>query len=181
MSELAAHPAASVSLDTATSAAQIAERLVAGLTRRRLTIAVAESLTGGLLVAELVAVPGASAVVHGGVVAYATPLKHTVLGVSASLLAEFGPVHPQVATQMATGVRDALAVDGTAAYIGVATTGVAGPGPQDGIAAGTVFVGIAIGEHVSVLSLALDGPRETIRKRVVYESLLELERLLTSR
>ena len=148
-----------------------AASVVEALTERSLTIAVAESLTGGLLVAELVSVPGASVVVRGGVVAYATALKHSVLGVSESLLAEFGPVHPEVAGQMATGVRTALAVDGIAADIGISTTGVAGPGSQDGHPAGTAYVGIAIGDHVSVLGLTLTGDREAIRRAVVSESI----------
>ena len=100
--------------------------LVAELTRRGLTIAVAESLTGGLLVAELIAVPGASLVVRGGVVAYATDLKEELLGVDAALLAASGPIHPDVARQMADGVRRRLGAD-----IGISTTGAAGPGPGE--------------------------------------------------
>jgi len=141
--------------------------LVALLTRRGLTIAVAESLTGGLLVAELVRVPGASAVVRGGVVAYATPLKHSVLGVSAELLAREGAVHPEVAVGMAEGVRRALAVDGEPASIGVSTTGVAGPDPQDRRPPGVVFVGVSIGERTEVLELALRGDRSEIRGATV--------------
>ena len=78
-----------------------AAEVVAALIRHGMTIAVAESLTGGLVVAELVSVPGASAVVRGGVVAYATDLKASQLGVDAALLAEVGPVDPRVAAQMA--------------------------------------------------------------------------------
>jgi len=152
----------------------LATAIVAALTARSLTIAVAESLTGGLLTAGLVSVPGASVVLHGGVIAYATALKHSLLGVSAELLAESGPVHPEVARQMAVGVRDALAVDGRAADVGVATTGVAGPGPQAGHPAGTGFIGIAIGPDVSVRGFAFDGDRETIRSAVVSEVLTVL-------
>ena len=75
--------------------------VVDALRRHGLTIAVAESLTGGLLIAELVSVPGASAVVRGGVVAYATDLKSTLLGVDDALLAASGPIHPDVARGMA--------------------------------------------------------------------------------
>ena len=152
--------------------------LVAQLATRGLTIAVAESLTGGLLVAELVAVPGASAVVVGGVVAYSTPIKHSVLGVDAALLAAEGPVHPLVAEQMALGVRTALAVDGRPADIGISTTGVAGPGPQDGRPAGTVYLGFAIGDRVWSVRLHLDGDRQAIRSAVVSESLTRLVGLL---
>jgi nicotinamide-nucleotide amidase len=139
--------------------------VVALLTERRLTIAVAESLTGGLLVSELIRTPGASVVVVGGVVAYNTAIKHSVLGVDAALLASNGAVDPDVASQMALGVRTALAVDGRPADIGIATTGVAGPDPQDGKAVGTVFLGIASGDEVHVVELALAGSRDDIRGR----------------
>jgi nicotinamide-nucleotide amidase len=141
--------------------------LVAALIGRGLTIAVAESLTGGRLVASLVDVPGASAAVLGGVVAYSTPLKHSVLGVSSALLAERGPVDAEVARQMATGVRTALAVDGRAADVGVATTGVAGPEPQGDAAVGTVFVGVAIGNRVRSEAFAFSGSRDEIRNQTV--------------
>ena len=154
-------------------------RLIATLTERGLTVAVAESLTGGMLTSELIRTPGASAVVRGGIVAYSTELKHSLLGVDAGLLAVYGPVHADVARQMASGVRAALTVADLPADIGIATTGVAGPDPQDGQPVGTVFVAIAIGMDIHVLELQLDGDREAIRSAVVYESLLELERLLS--
>jgi nicotinamide-nucleotide amidase len=97
--------------------------VIADLTAAGLTIAVAESLTGGSVVAELVRVPGASAVVRGGVVAYATPLKHSLLGVPAELLAAHGPVHGDVAAAMAQGVRSAAAVHEHPADLGLSTTG----------------------------------------------------------
>lgn len=122
------------------------------------TVGVAESLTGGLVVAELVAVPGASAMVRGGVVAYATDLKQTLLGVDASLLAAEGPVHPEVATQMAAGVRVATGAD-----VGLATTGAAGPDPQGGRAVGTVFVAVVTPDGAHVTQLALQGSRSEIR------------------
>ena len=152
--------------------------VVALLTARGLTIAVAESLTGGLLVAELIRTPGASAVVNGGVVAYNTALKHSVLGVDAELLAERGAVDPTVAEQMAARVRSALAVNGRAADIGISTTGVAGPDPQDGQPVGTVYLGFAVGTEVSHVALRLSGTRDGIRNAVVSESLVQLTRLL---
>ncbi|PYY48829.1 MULTISPECIES: CinA family protein [unclassified Curtobacterium] len=148
--------------------------LVAALTARGETVAVAESLTGGLVVSELVGVPGASAVVRGGVVAYATPVKATVLGVDADLLAEHGAVDPEVARQMAAGVRIALAVDGVPATWGISTTGVAGPDPQDGKPVGTVFIGIASAERAAAVELHLDGDRGAIRAAVVSELLARL-------
>ena len=152
--------------------------VVALLKRRGLTVAVAESLTGGLLVAELIRTPGASAVVNGGVVAYNTALKASVLGVDAELLAAEGAVDPEVAEQMAAGVRSALAVGGRAADIGISTTGVAGPEPQDGKPVGTVYLGFAIGSQLTHVALELSGTRDGIRNAVVSESLLQLTRLL---
>lgn len=158
-----------------------AAEAIASLIESRLTIAVAESLTGGLLAAELIGVPGASAAVRGAVVAYDTRLKHSVLGVDAGLLALHGAVHPEVALQMADGVRRALAVDGLPADVGIATTGVAGPDPQDGQPVGTVFIGIVTRAGGRVVPLALDGGRQEIRQQTVaaaLEALVhELDRL----
>jgi nicotinamide-nucleotide amidase len=147
--------------------------LIAQLRARGLTIAAAESLTGGELTAELTRVPGASAVVLGGAVVYATALKHSLLGVDAELLAAEGPVHPQVARELAEGVRQRLAVDGRPADIGLATTGVAGPDPQGGRPVGTVFVSIASAAGTRVVELALQGDRATIRRLVVARAIAE--------
>ena len=152
----------------------VAPGLVAELTARGETVAVAESLTGGLVVATLVDVAGASAVVRGGVVAYATPVKTSLLGVDADLLAANGAVDPEVARQMASGVRTALAVDGEPATWGISTTGVAGPDPQDGKPVGTVFVGIASAERVEAIELHLDGDRDAIRHATVSELLARM-------
>jgi nicotinamide-nucleotide amidase len=150
------------------------ETVVHTLIQRGLTIGVAESLTGGLLTAELTSVPGASAVVLGGAVVYATELKHTLLGVDAALLATEGPVHPEVARQLAVGVRDRLAVAGRAADIGVATTGVAGPDPQGGRPVGTVYVGVASDAGARSVALALTGDRDGIRRQTVVEAVRAL-------
>jgi nicotinamide-nucleotide amidase len=147
--------------------------LIAELTGRGLTIAVAESLTGGLLVAELIGVPGASVVVRGGVVAYATELKAQLLGVDEALLAASGPIDPEVARQMAAGVRERLGAD-----IGIATTGAAGPDPQDGHAPGEVWLGFAIGDEVTAVGLALGGDRAAIRRDTVSETLSRVRALL---
>jgi nicotinamide-nucleotide amidase len=157
-------------VDAATRAS--ATELVARLTRRGMTIAVAESLTGGLVVAELIAVPGASAVVRGGVVAYATEVKSSLLGVDAELLASNSPIDPEVARQMAEGVRWRLGRDGVPADIGLATTGVAGPDPQDGHPVGEVWLGVALGDTVEARGLTLGGDRASIRWATVSESLM---------
>jgi len=152
----------------------VAPGLIAELTARGETVAVAESLTGGLVVAHLVDVPGASAVVRGGVVAYATPVKHELLGVDAALLAERGAVDPEVARQMASGVRRALSVDGEPATWGISTTGVAGPDPQDGKDVGTVYVAIASADDAVAYELHLDGDRDAIRHATVSELLARM-------
>ncbi len=151
----------------------MAAELIGELGSRGLTIAVAESLTGGLLIAELIAVPGASDVVRGGVVAYATDLKAGLLGVDAALLEASGAVHQDVARQMADGVRKRLGAD-----VGMATTGVAGPDPQDGHEPGEVWLGFAIGDDVTAVGLALGGDRAAIRRDTVSESLSRLRSLL---
>lgn len=126
--------------------------------RRGWTLAVAESLTGGLVCATLVDVPGASAALRGGVVAYATDLKGSVLGVDAALLAERGAVDPDVALAMASGARSRLGAD-----VGLATTGVAGPDPQDGHAPGTIHVAVETPEGRQVRSLRVPGGRPLVR------------------
>jgi nicotinamide-nucleotide amidase len=144
--------------DTGLPGYALAQQAVGLLTARAETVAVAESLTGGLVTAALTSVPGSSAVVLGGVVAYATKLKAQLLGVPEDLLAEHGPVYPDVAEAMARGARTRLG-----ATYGLATTGVAGPGPADGQAAGTVFVA-AFGPGLeAVRALRLTGGRSAIR------------------
>ena len=158
----------------AAAAPGLTERVIAELIARSLTVVAAESLTGGELVAELTRVPGASATVLGGAVVYATALKHTLLGVDQGLLDAHGPVHPEVAVQLARGVRERLAVDGKSADVGLATTGVAGPDGQGGRAPGTVFVGVSFGERTRVVELALSGGRSEIRRATVVRVIEEL-------
>lgn len=134
---------------------------------RDLTIAVAESLTGGLLTAELIEPAGASIVVLGGVVAYNTEIKATVLGVERDLLEEHGPVHPEVARRLAENVRHTLAVGGRSADVGIATTGVAGPEAQGEASVGTVFLGLADATGASARELHLEGSRDEIRAATV--------------
>ncbi len=149
---------ASPVVPTVGPAARMVPELVAALRRRGETLATAESLTGGALASALVDVPGVSAVLRGGIVAYATELKHELLGVDAGLLAREGAVHPEVAGQMANGVRARLD-----ASWGLATTGVAGPDPQDGKPAGTVHIAVAGSGGVVVRSLHLPGDRPAVR------------------
>jgi nicotinamide-nucleotide amidase len=151
------------------------------LTVRGETLAVAESLTGGLVAADITAVPGASKAFRGSVTAYATELKHHLLGVDGPLLAARGAVDAQVASQMAAGVRKALGADW-----GIATTGVAGPEPQDGQPVGTVFVAVdgpfatvpGSAGGGKVLALRLNGDRAEIRRESVRSVLALLLREL---
>jgi len=149
----------------------VTKELIGHLTKRGLTVSVAESLTGGLLCAALTEAPGASAVIRGGVVAYATDLKASELGVPQEILAIRGAVDPDVALEMAAGVATKLGSD-----IGLSTTGVAGPDPQDGKAVGTVFIACVWGKKRVVEELSLSGTRNEIRSLTVHAAL----RLLSS-
>ncbi len=155
-----------------------AAEVLSALERRGWTLGVAESLTGGALCAELVSIPGASAVLLGGVVAYATSVKHTVLGVDSGTLAEHGPVHPEVARQMAEGVRRVVGVGGRAADVGISTTGIAGPDSPDGQPVGTVHIGVVTPFATQTRELHLDGDRATIRAHSVSDALGFLLELL---
>lgn len=135
---------------------------VAALVSAGATVATAESLTGGLVCATLVSVPGASDVVRGGVVAYAPDLKIELLGVADELLVQKGTVDGDVACAMAEGVRQRLS-----ATYGMATTGVAGPEPSEGKPAGTVHIAIAGPGGVGSRLLDLPGDRDTVRQGTV--------------
>jgi competence/damage-inducible protein CinA-like protein len=133
------------------------------LAERSATVAVAESLTGGLLGARLTEMPGSSATFAGGVIAYATPVKATLLGVPEKLLAEHGAVHADVAAAMAVGARDRMA-----ATYGLAVTGVAGPEPQDGQPVGTLHLCVAgPGSELSSRSIRLPLPGGGSRVRSI--------------
>ena len=148
----------------------LAEDLLAACAGRGWSLAVAASLTGGLVCATLVTVPGASAVLRGGVVAYATDLKAALLSVDEALLEARGAVDPDVAVAMAVGVRTRLTAD-----VGIATTGVAGPDPQDGKAPGTVHVAVVTPDGVRGRELRLGGDRSAVRSATV-DAALELAR-----
>lgn len=144
-----------------------ARELLELLAARGWSIATAESLTGGLLSSAIVDVAGASAHMRGGVVAYDTRAKRELLGVDAGLLDEHGPVHPEVARQMAGGVRRALRLDGADAEVGLSTTGIAGPVSPDGQPVGTVYVGVSTSEGDRVDHAVIDGDRDRVRHETV--------------
>ena len=146
-----------------------ASTLLDPLRERGATLAVAESLTGGRLAAALTAVPGASSVFVGGVVAYATSVKTAVLGVPESVVEQHGVVSAPCAAAMAAGVRDLMG-----ATYGLSTTGVAGPDRQEGREVGTVFVGLAGPAGVTSVGLSLSGGRLEIADATVRQALAAL-------
>lgn len=150
-----------------TLGASVAHQVVTALRAQGRSIAVAESLTGGLVAAEFVGVPGASVVFHGGVVAYRDEVKRGVLGVSSAVLAEHGAVSAQVAQEMAAGVALVCAAD-----VGVSTTGVAGPGSCDGLSAGTVYTCVWGAGQGHVVHHHFAGDRSVVR-RAATESAMQ--------
>ena len=143
--------------------------VVDALTVRGQTVATAESLTGGLLCAALVDVPGASVVVRGAVVAYATDTKTTVLGVPADVVATDGTVAAQTALHMARRARELFDADW-----GVATTGVAGPDPAEGHPPGRAYVALAGPDQAAHRLLQLAGDRAAVRSGTVRAALVLL-------
>jgi len=148
------------------------------------TLATAESITGGQLGSVITSIPGASQIFRGGVIAYATDLKSSLLGVSDAVLADGGAVQAQVALEMAAGVAAKLDAD-----FGLAVTGVAGPASQDGHLPGTVFVacvmrdaqGSIVDSAVEDLHLfpEMDDPRQA-RAQVREETVAAALELLLS-
>ncbi len=151
-----------------------AATLHAALHRRGETVAVAESLTGGLLSAAMTDTPGASETFRGGFVVYATDLKTALVGVPADLLAEHGPVHREVALALAIGALERCASDW-----GVGVTGVAGPDPQSGQPVGLVWAAVASrGGATWATARHLDGNRAEVRAGSVLLAISALSEVL---
>ena len=142
------------------------------LRTRKESISVAESLTGGGLAQALSSLPGSSEIFRGSVTAYQAEIKSEVLRVPAQLISEMGVVSEEVAISMATGVRDLM--NSTWA---ISTTGVAGPGPTDGVPAGTVWVAIE-GPISQTLQLELSGTREIVRNATIAGAIAAFARIL---
>jgi nicotinamide-nucleotide amidase len=147
-------------------AAARAAAIIARLTESGTTLAAAESLTGGLLTGALTSVPGASLVVRGGIVAYATQVKADLLGVDAALLERVGPVSPGVAAAMAQGARRRLG-----ATWGISTTGEAGPESGSGQPVGTVHLAVSGPRGDQVASVRIEGDRAQVRAAAVAAAL----------
>ena len=139
------------------------------------TVAVAESLTAGLVGGALTEVPGSSAVFRGGVQVYASDLKTSLAGVPEAVLAEHGAVSEPTAAALAEGVRDRLG-----ATYGLALTGVAGPDPQEGHPPGTLHVAVAGPAGTKVRSLRLPGDRTRVRLLAVNAGLDLLRRVVST-
>jgi nicotinamide-nucleotide amidase len=142
------------------------------LRQRGESICVAESLTGGGLAEALSSLPGSSEVFKGSITAYQSQIKISLLKIPAELISEFGVVSEEVAAAMAGGAKDLM--DSTWS---ISTTGVAGPGPSDGVAAGTVWVAIA-GPISQTLQLELSGTREIVRNATIAGAIAAFARIL---
>lgn len=157
---------------TGVSPLPVAERIISEATLRGVSVATAESLTAGWIAAALADVPGASAVLRGGVVSYHNQVKLEVLGVDESLVEARGSVDAEVARQMAEGARRVCTSD-----VAVSSTGVAGPEVHDGKAVGTVFIGYASAAGSGSLEFRFTGGRQAIRSQArdaALECLMDL-------
>ena len=150
----------------------IAASVVAELRRRGERVAVAESLTGGGLGAAITSVAGSSDVFSGGIIAYGLAVKEGLLKVPRTLIEECGVVSEEVAVAMASGLFELFGTTWA-----ISTTGVAGPGPSDGVAAGTVWIAIR-GPINQSTELAIQGEREVVRNASVSSALTTFARIL---
>ena len=151
----------------------IAQSVVKKLTKKKATLSVAESITGGGLASAITEVSGSSKVFVGGVIAYEDSVKISELKVDAKTLKKFTAVSEEVAKEMATGALKKFKTD-----YAIATTGVAGPGKAYGQKAGTVWVAIASEKEVFAIALSLSGSRDLIRHATIESALASFERIL---
>lgn len=151
----------------------IAQSVVKKLTKKKATLSVAESITGGGLASAITEVSGSSKVFVGGVIAYEDSIKISELKVDAKTLKKFTAVSEEVAKEMAIGSLKKFKTD-----YAIATTGVAGPGKAYGQKAGTVWVAIASKKEVFAIALSLSGSRDLIRHATIESALASFERIL---
>jgi nicotinamide-nucleotide amidase len=146
------------------------EKILDNLRSHKKFLVIAESLTGGLLTAQFAAVAGASDVLLTGIIAYDTRLKHELLGVSNQLLENQGPVDPEVAAQMAEGLRSKIAsktgIDADQ-IVAISTTGVAGPSPQGEKPVGELYICVSQASETKVFAHQLSGDRAQIQNSAV--------------
>jgi nicotinamide-nucleotide amidase len=152
---------------------EVAKSVVKKLSKIRKSLSVAESITGGGLASALTDIPGASKVFIGGVIAYSDQVKINELSISKADLLKYGAVSEEIALAMAQGCLKKFKTD-----YALATTGVAGPGSDNGVKAGTAWVGVAGKGESFAIALSLSGTREIIRHATITSALAALERTL---
>ena len=153
----------------------LSSTIVESLKSKGESLSVAESITGGALTSEIVSVPGASHILKGSIVAYSVEIKMRELSVPQELIDRAGVVSEEVALAMADGIRARMNTTWS-----IASTGVAGPGPHHGIAAGTVWLAIVGPDTRETVKLALEGDRETVRRGAVESALGVFARILSA-
>ena len=152
---------------------EVAKLVVKKLSKIRKSLSVAESITGGGLASALTDIPGASKVFIGGVIAYSDQVKINELSISKADLLKYGAVSEEIALAMAQGCLKKFKTD-----YALSTTGVAGPGSDNGVKAGTAWVGVAGKGESFAIALSLSGTREIIRHATITSALAALERTL---
>jgi nicotinamide-nucleotide amidase len=153
----------------------LSSTIVESLKSKGESLSVAESITGGALTSEIVSVPGASHILKGSIVAYSGEIKMRELSVPQELIDRASVVSEEVALAMADGIRARMNTTWS-----IASTGVAGPGPHQGIAAGTVWLAIVGPNTRETVKLALEGDRETVRRGAVESALGVFARILSA-
>jgi nicotinamide-nucleotide amidase len=153
----------------------LSSTIVESLKSKGESLSVAESITGGALTSEIVSVPGASHILKGSIVAYSVEIKMRELSVPQELIDRASVVSEEVALGMADGIRARMNTTWS-----IASTGVAGPGPHQGIAAGTVWLAIVGPNTRETVKLALEGDRETVRRGAVESALGVFARILSA-
>lgn len=143
------------------------EKLVRVLEQRGMTMAAAESCTGGMISAAVTDIPGSSGVFGYGIVTYSNEAKQKLLGVSGETLRDFGAVSPQTAAEMAAGLKRVSCAD-----VAVSVTGIAGPGGgSDEKPVGLVYMGLAHGDRLDIKKNLFHGSRDEIRRQTVETAL----------
>jgi len=156
------------------SAESLAREIIREMERGNLTLATAESITGGGLGQVLTSVAGSSAVFEGGIISYSDESKRKFLSVSQEVLTTLSAVSESVSITMAEEARTSFETD-----YAISTTGVAGPGAAYGQKAGTVWIAIASKTGTSTLLLEITGDREQVRHATIESALAALSRILS--
>ena len=159
----------------ASEIASLVEGAINVLREKGETLSTAESLTAGSLSSAITSIPGSSDVFLGGITAYQSSIKNSHLGVSEELIAKHTVFSEEVAIAMAKG-----ALKSFGSTWAISTTGVAGPGPSDGVAAGTVWVAIE-GPVTQAIELSLSGERDSVRNATTASAMAAFARILRAR